>query len=885
MANLGNAWHIPANPDLLKGRGGMRDPIGAIVPDTAVTIISGNQFQGLGGNPGNQLETGSAVFFKKSISPNWTPAPMTFLKEIGNNKYYSAEIPKDTFKTGDVVQYYLRIPYDDHHTTFVHASDPTSLTSATTDVENVARVAPFSFTVEDPAVWGRWGPLIPLPNIAAHAHVLPDGRVLMWGRRLIPGKGDLDVHECKPFVWNPEDATVTETPPPRLAHAGADGKTTVNLFCSGHAFLEDGRLLVVGGHNEDSDGISQAALYDWRTDSWTPTAPMTRPNGEPVRRWYPTATTLPNGDILVFSGSYRVPDSSGKKETIVEALLQVWSMGSWKTIPKADGTPLDFIGLPLYPRMHVASDGRVFMSGTNDRTLLLKTTVPGEWTEVAFRSLGNRDYCPSIMYDVDKFIYIGGGNNLGDHAPTAEVEVIDLKVNPARWRKTKPMKFARRQHNATVLPDGTVLVVGGTRGGGPPNNGFNDLNAGEPVHVAELWHPDKDPAKENWTELSAESVDRCYHSTAVLLPDATVLSAGGGEYRPVTDVDSPNDPQDSHHDAQVFSPPYLFKGTRPVITSAPTSVNYGSSFDVGTDQASQIGTVSWIRLASVTHSFNENLHINFLSFQAKTGKLTVTAPATSNECPPGHYMLFLVNQAGVPSVAKIIQIKAVVPPARVAQVPEEEAAAPFLSETQLAALKERMARPGAYNPVHMRQVEISRAAKGTQVTVGISGTCPYGIGACWGGAYEALSRLEDVAFVSPVPDTDDSTAEVFLQEDSLPALERWKEQFQKIVNGTYEMRGAEVTLKGTITHEAGTLVLASRRRRPRVPLKPLQANEKIQWSHLNCGPKALEPSEAGAYNALVTAVAALAPRHEVTVTGVLKRTDTDYELHVRSFDV
>src|SRR5574339_1218680 len=105
MANLGNVWHIPANPEP-RGRGGMRDPMGAIVPGTAVTIVSGNQFQGAGGNPGNQLQTGSAIFFRKATSADWTLAPLTFLKEIGNNKYYKGDIPKEMFKTGDVVQYY-----------------------------------------------------------------------------------------------------------------------------------------------------------------------------------------------------------------------------------------------------------------------------------------------------------------------------------------------------------------------------------------------------------------------------------------------------------------------------------------------------------------------------------------------------------------------------------------------------------------------------------------------------------------------------------------------------------------------------------------------------------------------------------------------------------
>ena len=140
----------------------------------------------------------------------------------------------------------------------------------------------------------------------------------MWGRR-DQRNDSLDVHVCTPFVWNPTDGTVTMTPHPRRA----DG-TTVNLFCSGHAFLPDGRLFVAGGHLRDSDGISFAGIYDASTDTWTPTAPMITPAGEEVRRWYPTATMLTNGTVLVASGSYIDPRRPPGNQTIIVDLLQVW---------------------------------------------------------------------------------------------------------------------------------------------------------------------------------------------------------------------------------------------------------------------------------------------------------------------------------------------------------------------------------------------------------------------------------------------------------------------------------------------------------------------------------------------------------------------------------
>jgi galactose oxidase len=314
---------------------------------------------------------------------------------------------------------------------------------------------------------GNWEPVFDLPNVAVHATVLPNGLVLMWGRRDKP-TDSLDIHECTPFLWDPKTHNINKTPQPTLA----DG-TKVNLFCAGHTFLPDGHLLVVGGHLADSAGVNQAAIYDFETNTWTPTALMNE------GRWYPTATMLPDGRILVLAGTFRAADG----RIVTNDVLQVWNNGAWSPISNTVGSPLNFDGLPLYPHMHVASNGKVFMSGPLAQTYLLETSGGGKWTPLSNpggrRINGFRDYCPSVMYDLDKVIYIGGGNDQGTHKPTAEAEIIDLRENPPRWRTTGSMRFRRRQHNATILPDGTVLVTGGTRGGGGPNMGFNDLQPGQ----------------------------------------------------------------------------------------------------------------------------------------------------------------------------------------------------------------------------------------------------------------------------------------------------------------------------------------------------------------------------------------------------------------------
>ena len=392
--------------------------------------------------------------------------------------------------------------------------------------------------------------------------------------------------------------------------------------------------------------------------------------------------------------------------------------------------------------------------------------------------------------------------------------------------------------------------------------GFNDLTPGEPVHTAELW----DPATSQWTQLAGEAVDRCYHATAVLLPDATVLSAGGGEYLPVASGPE-NDPKDSHRDAQIFSPPYLFRGTRPQITGAPSNVAYGQTFQLQTPEPAKVSLVSWIRLPSVTHSFDQNQRINFLRFTVAAGGLSVTSPPDANVCPPGHYMLFVLNQAKVPSVAKIVQIRSNVPLA---------AAKPFklsiaMSEAQVGTLA--------------RDAAVIANSKGTRVVVGVTPSCPYGISACWGGAYEALQNMQGVEAVRPIPDAEDSVAYVYLKHDGLPDLNKWPEQFTRTANGTYRFRGVEVTLSGTIEQKGVEYFLVGNDRRPPVALAPLQAADKIQWDHKSASLKPLEDDERLAFEQLVARTTSGPNSHQVTVTGPLKETDTGFTLEVRQFEV
>jgi galactose oxidase len=665
---------------------------------------------------------------------------------------------------------------------------------------------------------GMWSAAFQLPNAPIHTHVLPNGKVLFWGRRDNPD-GSMDEHECTPFVWDPNTRDSTPTPQPKLGDSVGGNK--VNLFCSGHSFLADGRLLVAGGHIQDGHGDNQVCLYDWRINAWEPLPQMV--NG----RWYPSAVTLGDGTILVCSGSY----FDGVRNTPNNEVPQIWNGQGWRSLAPREQ-------LSLFPRFHLAPDGRVFVCGTNAECFLLDTAGDGNWTSIGKRALGPRDYAPSAMYAEGKVIYIGGGNDDGTQLPTNEVEIIDLNSAQPTWQRASPMNFRRRQHNATILPDGTVLVTGGSQG-----PGFDALGPGQAVHMAELW----DPKTKSWTQLAAEDFDRGYHATAVLLPDATVLSAGGGEGAGAY----------AERNGQIFHPPYLFRGPRPTITSAPSEVTYETSFNI-TVSGPQVTSVVWIRLSSVTHAINQNQRINVLEFTADSGgALTITSPANGNVCPPGHYMLFVLTDAGVPSHASIVRISA---PGAVAH-----AVAPSAARAA--------SDPGYHHNFSIKNATYAGIrADRTVVTVGLTSTCPYGLGACWGGAYEALNTLKGVDSVYKVPDAQNSTAQVFLKDGGLPDIDAWRQQFADAANGSYQFRGVEVTLTGVLGSADGRLELRIPSADTTIALRSIGESVKVQWDAAAKQPQDSSAEELQCYSSLQASYPQLAGvEKELRVTGPLAR--------------
>jgi hypothetical protein len=452
---------------------------------------------------------------------------------------------------------------------------------------------------------------------AIHAHLLPTGKLMFW---------DMYNYADFPQLWDPSSG---------FTNAAQSGD---NIFCSGFSFLPNGHLLVTGGHIADFVGLADASTYNPFTNTWTQRPDMV--DG----RWYPTNMPLPTGEALVVSG--QIDNTQG-----MNTWPQVWQpqTGTWRTLTNAG------LGLPFYPYMYVAPNGKVFMAGPGQTTRYLDTAGTGTWSVVANNNFGDRTWGSSAMYEPGKIIIAGGTNcppynDSCNSTPTATAERIDLTSATPVWSAAAPMNYARKQHNMTLLPDGTVLVTGGSNGTGLPA-----ADADSPVLPAEMWNP----ATNTWTPLASLSVARAYHAVAVLLPDGRVFSAGGNF--------------DTTY--EIFSPPYLCteRGCdpetgkpRPTITSvSSTTVGHGQTFVVTTPNAANIRKVTLLALGTVTHAFNQGQRITFLTFTPGSGSLNVTMPGTTALAPPGYYMLFLVNDMGVPSVATFVQVPAPVelPPA------------------------------------------------------------------------------------------------------------------------------------------------------------------------------------------------------------------------------
>ncbi|MFD3508949.1 galactose oxidase-like domain-containing protein [Nocardia sp. NPDC058666] len=480
---------------------------------------------------------------------------------------------------------------------------------------------------------GSWEVLaMPSPVRAVHAAVLPTGKVL-----LIAGSGnDPDAFAAGTFKtaqFDPATNQFTE-----LA-------TPWDVFCAGHAQLPDGKLLVMGGTQAYTapehgyKGLRDSYIFDPATSSYT------RTNDMLAGHWYPSATTMGNGDILSLGGLGE--DSAG---TVVTERFSA-AQNRWLGFGETKQT---WAWWGLYPAMILLQDGRLFYSGAHvfgsgldgtgasiyDYDAGTIVDVPG------LQNKDERDQSMSVLLPPaqdQRVLTMGGGNTFTNPDANRLTDLIDLKQGNPTYHAGPPIPTGtltggvaqtaaqgKMYPSAVILPDGMVLETGGAL-----------HNRTDPVFEASMF----DPATNTFAAgMATDPVPRGYHSSAFMLPDGRVMAVG-------------ENPADGSFDQRVsiYSPPYLFKGARPQITAVASQAwSYGSAQQLTVN--GPVVKASLIRPAAVTHSSDPNQRYVDLPLTVAGGTLTANVTSNPNIAPPGWYMLTVVNAAGVPSVAQWIHL-------------------------------------------------------------------------------------------------------------------------------------------------------------------------------------------------------------------------------------
>lgn len=492
-----------------------------------------------------------------------------------------------------------------------------------------------------PSEDGKWAAPFSIPTVAIHAALLPTGKVLWFDR---PNQTPFQVS-----LYDPVTDTTKMIDPPQI-----DGHAA-NIFCAGQSFLPDGRLLVVGGQlanqtaTEEFKGLNSIFTFNPWNETWTRQPDMGH------GRWYPTNALQPDGRTVILDGYDESGVRGAPHNDDVDVFTPSPDLDGVGTVTSVATRGATGTGLPprggLYPHALLLPSGKTLVAGPfpEDSWLFDPLSAgPFSWSDV--KNPANHIYGGGVILPSDTpgsaKVELVGGNAIrqgGDAPDGAATEIFDADNPSEGWRPGKPLTVPRSHLNTVLLPDGSMVAVGG--GKGKTSTGSLSAFWDDDLKV-DLWNP----VDGTWHAGAAQQEGRAYHSTALLLPDGRVISAG----------DDTNGGMNADT-AEIYSPPYLSKGPRPTITSTPGALPYDQGFDV-TYGTTDVEKAVLVAPSAVTHANDMNQRYVPLTIASDAGgTLRLGTPANANLAPPGWYMLFLVNRAGVPSVAKFIRLDASLP--------------------------------------------------------------------------------------------------------------------------------------------------------------------------------------------------------------------------------
>lgn len=480
---------------------------------------------------------------------------------------------------------------------------------------------------------GRWSSPFVIPVVGITSVLLNTGKVLFWSYDPASWNDPNGTNQGVAYIWDPKTRLGYNIPPPE------------NIWCAGQTILTDGRVFIAGGHLRypdpsitDGTGGYEGSLstytFNPATERFTKQPDMLR------GRWYPTTTQLADNRVVITSGY----DESGtqalnKSVEVFTPSAAVDGVGTLAVVGTRDEQgfyPLQFL-LPsaqmLEAGPHAGWQGSYLLDPATWNWSLLGNMLSDHY------GLANGiTYSDVSVKPARQLIMVaGGGEGTGVRSANESLD----GANPLTgWRDYPKWVQPRRNANTVILPDGSMLTVGGNQAA---------TNYDSALLQAELYSR---PATDNtgvWREVAPHTIQAAYHSTAILLPDATVLLSQD-------DMVASAAPQ---HKAQVYSPPYLFKGPRPVITGAPDKLAYqapGKSTFTVTVNRTGVTSAVLIAPGATTHGNDMHQRGVKLAVTTRDTTLTVSLPSSAAWVPPGYYMLFVVDKYGIPSAARFVQV-------------------------------------------------------------------------------------------------------------------------------------------------------------------------------------------------------------------------------------
>jgi hypothetical protein len=534
----------------------------------------------------------------------------------------------------------------------------------------------------------------------------------------------LDLRTATP-KWSKPDSVTGGTPNagpgdeylPGVPHDDDRTDNDGDLFCSDQVHLADGRVLNVGGTGyylepgvpgvgyglSELEGLKATRIYDPVKRAWRQAkGHMT------YGRWYPSLVTLPSGDVLVASGVTKLikpmyPDRPADSGTNVKQLETFHPATETWTTNKSTADR----SLPLFPRLHLLPNGSVYYDAAGqtfnpdgqsyDEALwnlaAVYTPRTQQWSDLGLPAFGpalkgfrgsgfSQQLTLRAPYTKAEFLSGGGvyGVTPGTYVATdtATLNTVDVtsglgfssvsvgNLTKSRWYST-----------GVTLPTGQVLAFSGA-----DRDEVDAPGSGAPVTQAEMY----DPVAQKWTALASGHKGRTYHNTAILLPDGRVLVGGHapintGYAFPTNDGRSALGLSDAFRDPsfEVYSPPNLFYGPRPVITGYDMSQRYGTTTTVEVDNPRDVASVVLVRNPALTHLVDGDQKVIELPVISRTARsVTVATPPSANVAPAGPYWLFVNGKTAkgvTPSVSRQVFVGAPVPAALRTRIAANNAAA------------------------------------------------------------------------------------------------------------------------------------------------------------------------------------------------------------------